>query len=46
MNRTKQKKLSRHLVTAAALGAATDVDARLRRGARPEAVDFYGTTPL
>ncbi|MFI9626322.1 ankyrin repeat domain-containing protein [Streptomyces sp. NPDC052042] len=46
MNRRKQKKLSRGLVTAATFGDVAEVDALLRRGARPDAANADGTTPL
>ncbi|MER5931941.1 ankyrin repeat domain-containing protein [Streptomyces sp. NPDC002054] len=46
MNRRRQKKLSRRLVTAAWLGRTAEAEALLRAGAPPGTPDPDGTTPL
>jgi ankyrin repeat protein len=46
VNRRRQKKLTRRLVTAALLDDAPQLEALLRAGADPAAGDRDGTTPL
>ncbi|MFB1048080.1 ankyrin repeat domain-containing protein [Streptomyces chrestomyceticus] len=46
MNRRRQKKLARKIVTAAMLGDAPAATALLRAGAQPNTPNAEGTTPL
>ncbi|MGV9905230.1 hypothetical protein ACWDU8_22545 [Streptomyces sp. NPDC003388] len=46
MNRRRRGKLAKRLVEAATFGDSTQINALLRAGARPEATDAEGTTPL
>lgn len=46
MNRRRQKKLTKRLVTAALLGRADEAAALLRAGAQPDTANTEGSTPL